>query len=174
MHACISLKKLPNSLGRFVFFGDHWLSELGGDAEDFEYIAFFGFFGHKLVFPIEGGASKMCEVIQCRDYPIWGAQKFMKRTSLDKMHAYARACGTNSIFTSTTNNVLKGEGYQWRLPYVNMMRWTIVVICFSHFQANYIGVMKPHVDDNISLHSQLFNEMLGLRLVKLLTHIHCT
>ena len=81
----------------------------------------------------------MCEVVQCSNKPKWGAQRFVKTTWLDKMHAFARACWTNSIFTSTTNNVLKGEGNQWRLPYVKSMRWTTVVVCFSHFQANCIG-----------------------------------
>ena len=57
----------------------------------------------------------------------------------DKIHASAKACWKNSIFTSTTINALKGEANQCRLPYVNLMMWTIVVICFSHFQANRIG-----------------------------------
>ena len=104
--------------------GDHQSCELGGDTKDFECIVFFGIFGNRVMLQVEGGASKMCEVLQCWDYPKWGADGFMQRTWLDKMHAYAKACWTNSIFTSTTNNVLKGEGTQWRVPYVNLMRWT--------------------------------------------------
>ena len=138
MHV-LTWKSYPIHWEDLYFLGDHQLCELGGDTKGFECTVFFGIFGHRLMLQVEGRASKMCEVVQCWDNPRRGAQKFMKTTWLDKMHAFARARGTNSIFTSTTNNVLKGEGNQWRSPYVNSMRWTIVVICFSYFQANCIG-----------------------------------
>ena len=96
----------------------------------------------------------------------------------DKIHASAKACWTNSIFTSTTINVLKGEANQCRLTYVKLMMWTIVGFVFHIFKltalATFIGVMRPHMDDNIFLHQKLFNQTLDLKLVELISQGHCT
>lgn len=133
---CINLKRLPNSLGGLISLV----------TKDFERIVFFDFFNHKLMLEVKGGASKMCDIVQCWDTSTWRPKMFIKRTWLVKMHA--RTCWTNPIFTSTTINVLKKEGNQWRLLYVISMMWTIVVTGFSYFKltpvAKIIGLMKPH------------------------------
>ena len=36
------------------------------------------------------------------------------------------------------------------------------------------GNIGQHMDDNISLHQKLFNQMLDLRLVELISQGHCT